>query len=172
MSSERSLVEAAKVDRSRFADLYELHFDRVYAFVARRVRDRAVTEDLTSEVFHHALASLDRYESRGVPFVVWLLRIASNKIADHWERVSRARGIPPPTESMTPDYEELDRDANLYRFVSELPEDQRRVLEMRFVEQKSIRDTAVELARSEGAIKQLQFRALENLRTRLGENNG
>ena len=168
-SNERRLVEAAQADRRQFADLYELHFDRVYAFIARRVRDRASAQDLTSEVFHHAIASLDRYESRGIPFLAWLLRIASNKLADHWQALARERGIPPPVESIEPDYEELDRQAALFRAVNDLPEDQRRVVEMRFVEQKSIRETADELSRSEGAIKQLQFRALENLRVRMGE---
>jgi RNA polymerase sigma-70 factor, ECF subfamily len=171
-SNDRHLVEAAKADRRRFADLYELHFDRVYAFISRRVRDRPSTQDLTSEVFHHALAGLDRYEPRGVPLSAWLFRIASNKIADHWQGRARERGIPPPSESVEPDYEEIDRQAALYRAVSDLPQDQRRVIELRFVEQKSTREVAEELQRSEGAIKQLQFRGLETLRARMGEQNG
>jgi RNA polymerase sigma-70 factor (ECF subfamily) len=171
-SSERQLVEAAQADRRCFADLYELHFDRVYAYIARRVRDRAATQDLTSEVFHHALAAIDRYEWRGIPFAVWLYRIAANKIADHSQRLARERGIPPPPEAIEPDYEEIDRQAALFRAVGELPEDQRRVIELRFVEQKSTREVAEELQRSEGAIKQLQYRGLETLRARMGEQHG
>jgi RNA polymerase sigma-70 factor (ECF subfamily) len=56
----------------------------------------------------------------------------------------------------------------LFQLVDRLPEAQFRVIHMRFVEQKSIREIAQELARSEGAVKQLQFRALENLRDQLG----
>ena len=56
------MVEAAQRDPSRFGDLYERHFDRVYAFVVRRVRDRDVAEDVTSDVFHKALAKLPQYE--------------------------------------------------------------------------------------------------------------
>jgi RNA polymerase sigma factor (sigma-70 family) len=48
-----------------------------------------------------------------------------------------------------------------------LPPDQRRVLEGRFFEQRSIRELAQELGRSEGAVKQLQFRALETLRNHM-----
>ena len=40
---ERALIEAAKRDPGRFADLYELNFDRVYAYISRRVRDRTDT---------------------------------------------------------------------------------------------------------------------------------
>jgi PhnB protein len=52
---ERLLIEAAKSDPRRFGDLYERNFDRVYAFVARRAGSRSEAEDLTAEVFHHAL---------------------------------------------------------------------------------------------------------------------
>jgi len=55
---ERVLVEAAQSDTSKFDALYELHFERVYAYVASRVQDRATAEDVTSEVFHKALANL------------------------------------------------------------------------------------------------------------------
>ena len=55
---ERLLVEAAQKDPARFAQLYELNFERVYAYVVRRVRERGTAEDLTSEVFHKALAHL------------------------------------------------------------------------------------------------------------------
>jgi RNA polymerase sigma-70 factor (ECF subfamily) len=51
--------------------------------------------------------------------------------------------------------------------LNELAEDQRRVLVMRFAEEKSIGEIARELGRSEGAVKQLQFRALENLRKKI-----
>jgi len=93
---ERQLIEAAQADPRRFAELYERNFDRVYAFIARRTGDRAVAEDLTSEVFHHALAHLGRFEWRGVPFAAWLLRIARNAVADRWERMAREHGAPTP----------------------------------------------------------------------------
>lgn len=169
-AGERALIEAAQKDPSRFAELYELHFYRVYAYVARRVGNRDAAEDLTAEVFHQALANLAKYEWRGVPFVAWLYRIAANAITDRWSRASRESGNPVPD---TPGHSDVSIDdveerAAMFRAVSELPADQRRVLEMRFAEEKSIRDVAQELGRTEGAVKQLQFRALENLRLRLG----
>src|SRR5438128_4774026 len=67
-ADERLLVDAAQRDASRFAALYENNFEVVYAYVARRVRDRAATEDLTSEVFHKALQNLPRFKWTGAPF--------------------------------------------------------------------------------------------------------
>ena len=169
-SDERLLIEAAQKDPSRFAELYELHFNRVYAYVARRVRDRAETQDLTAHVFQQALANLGKFKWRGAPFAAWLYRIASNAIADHARRNMReSNDLQSATETTAAavDLEEVERRARLFRAVDKLPDDQRRVIVLRFSEEKSIREIADELGRSEGAIKQLQFRGLENLRSRL-----
>src|SRR6185369_7888573 len=98
---EKLLIEAAQQDPRRFAELYEANFERVYAFIVRRVHDRTKSEDLTSEVFHHALANLCRFEWRGVPFSVWLFRIAANAIVDRWKKRSR--------ETVDSDSDDLDQ---------------------------------------------------------------
>jgi RNA polymerase sigma-70 factor (ECF subfamily) len=168
MEQERQLIEAAQKDPSRFADLYENNFERVYAFIVRRVRDRHEAEDLTAEVFKHALANLSRFEWRGVPFAVWLFRIAANEIADRWKRISKESPDPASDDLDQASWPDIERRATLSQLVDSLPDDQRSVIIKRFVEQKSIRDIAQEFGRSEGAIKQLQFRALESLRARAG----
>lgn len=170
---ERRLVESAQRDPRRFAEIYQQNFERVYAFIARRVRDRALAEDLTSMVFQRALENLPRFEWRGIPFTVWLLRIARNAVTDHWHRAAREHGNPVLEETEDPiDLEEVERRARLFQFVDALPPDQRRVVVERFVEQRSIREIAQTLGRSEGAVKQLQFRALGNLRARMSEFHG
>jgi RNA polymerase sigma-70 factor (ECF subfamily) len=55
----------------------------------------------------------------------------------------------------------------LFRLVKTLPAEQQRVVVMRFVEEKSIKEVATEIRKSEGAVKQLQFRALTTLRARM-----
>jgi len=169
-ADDRVLVEAAQRDPSRFADLYERHFERVYAFVVRRVRDRDVAEDVTAEVFHRALASLPKYEWRGAPFGAWLFRIASNAIADRFKRSAReaAALVDAPDASVFLDVDHIDQVARLFRLVDMLPADQRSVIIHRFVDERSIRDVAQRMNRTEGAIKQLQLRALETLRARMG----
>lgn len=171
-SDERLLIEAAQRDTSRFAELYEGNFNRVYAYIARRVGDRDQAQDLTSDVFHQALANLSRFEWRGVPFAAWLLRIAANAVADHANRVARERRIPVADEPEQATLEDAEHRARLFRLVDDLPREQRRVVMLRFAEQKSIREIAAEIGRSEGAVKQLQFRGLQHLRTRIGDRNG
>lgn len=166
-SDERLLIEAAQRDPSRFAALYELNFARVYGFIARRVRDRAVAEDITADVFHRALENLGKYQWQGAPFAAWLLRIAANALTDHWRKTAR-QPVPTADELLDSAVEdETESRAILAEMVAGLPEDQRRVILRRFVDQRSIKEIAAELGRSEGAVKQLQLRALENLRARM-----
>lgn len=170
-AGERLLIEAAQQDSGRFGELYELHFDRVYAYVSRRLGDRDAAQDVTSEVFHHALANLKSFEWRGAPFGAWLMRIASNAIADRWRRATRERPdalVDEPADD-APNAEEVELRAQLFRLVRGLPSEQRRVIEMRFAGEKSIREIAVALGRTEGAVKQLQFRGIQALRAEAGK---
>src|SRR5205807_2054046 len=75
---DRMLIEAAQRERSHFAELYEQNFHRVYTFIARRAAGREEAQDLTAEVFHQALASLETFKWQGTPFIAWLYGIATN----------------------------------------------------------------------------------------------
>jgi len=172
--AEGVLVEAAQSDPEKFDALYELHFERVYAFAASRVRDRATAEDVTSEVFHKALANLPSYEWRGVPFAAWLLRIAANAIVDYAKRA--AREFPASDDSQEPpndpvvqasEVRAIEHRAQLFRLVKQLPAIQKQVVLERFVEQRSIKEIARRLGKTEGAVKQLQLRAVQNLREQM-----
>jgi RNA polymerase sigma-70 factor, ECF subfamily len=174
-ADERLVVEAAQADLSKFEVLYELHFDRVYFFIISRVHDRTIAEDLTSEVFHKALANLPNYQWRGTPFSAWLFRIASNEIVDYFKRSDREQqpdelehALAQPDLSST-DLDFIERRVHFFRLVEQLPEIQRRVVCERFVDERSIREIARRLSKTEGAIKQLQFRALRTLRAQIGD---
>jgi RNA polymerase sigma-70 factor, ECF subfamily len=169
IDDERQLVEAAQKDPGRFGDLYERNFERVYAFIVRRVQDRHEAEDITAEVFQHALANISKFEWRGVPFAIWLFRIAANAMADRWKKNAKQSAGPISDDDLDQScWPDIERRTMLFQLVDNLPADQRSVVIKRFVEEKSIREIAQEFGRSEGAIKQLQFRALESLRDRVG----
>jgi RNA polymerase sigma-70 factor (ECF subfamily) len=160
---ERTLIAAAQADPARFGELYDRYVQRVYGFVSRRVGNRAAAEDITSAVFEQALANLPKFEWRGVPFAAWLIRIAANALADHWRRTAHEAGAAAEMPGAI-EMDAIEQRAILFQLVERLPELQRRVIELRFGEEKSIREIATALERSEGAVKQLQLRALENLR--------
>ena len=130
---------------------------------------------MTAEVFRKALENLSRFKWTGAPFGAWLLRISSNLIADRAsERPGKRRSskgvttgdASPAAQTQQSVVEDAERSARLFRLVDDLADDQQRVIIMRFADEKSIREIAGELGRSEGAVKQLQFRALQNLRSK------
>lgn len=193
-NDERLLISAAQQDPRRFAELYERNFERVYAYIAHRVRDRDVAEDLTAEVFHQALATLKRFEWRGVPFAAWLIGIAAHMIAARWRGLAarpqevaaaealeefggigdnghgsngNGNGYYAATQVGARDLAEVEQRALIAKLVATLPGDQQLVITRRFLEHRSIREIAQEMGRTEGAVKQLQFRALENLRAHI-----
>ena len=163
-ADERSLIAEAQRDASRFGALYERYFDRVYAFVVSRVHDRNAAEDLTSQTFHRALENLGKFEWRGVPFSAWLLRIAANAMADRWASMGRERGSEAAEATESIDTDAIENRARLFGLVRRLPPEQRRVVLLRFVEQRSVREIATAMQKTEGAVKQLQFRAIQSLR--------
>lgn len=167
---ERQAIEAAQADPARFLDLYDRHFHRVWAYLLRRTANRAEAEDLTSEVFRRALENLRGYQWRGKPFAAWLLRIAANALAHRWEKAGR-ESCDPPAEAPDPDTD-LEQRAMLFQAVERLPDVQRRVIELRYVEDRSLLEVAEALGKTEGAVKQLQKRALERLRAELEASHG
>jgi RNA polymerase sigma-70 factor (ECF subfamily) len=169
---ERLRVEEARQDPARFAELYENNFERVYAYIAHRVRNRDEAEDLTAEVFHQALVSLPQFAWRGTPFIAWLLGIAAHTLADRWHRTNTLREVDSVELDQLGTEDDVERRAMLYQLVETLPPDQKLVIVQRFVAQKSIREVAAELGRSAGAVKQLQLRALQSLRDRIRSNHG
>lgn len=173
LEAERRLIEASKRQPRRFAQLYERYFDRVYAFALTRTRDRAAAEDVTAETFRVAFENLARFEWRGVPFSAWLFRIAANAAADQARLASRAEELTESHAVRDESWEarliEVETRARLFELVGRLPKDQRRVIVMRFGQERSVRDVAEAMRRSEGAVKLLQHRAMQTLRAWVGD---
>ncbi len=169
-------------ERGAFGLLYQRHVERVYNFVVFRVRDTAVAEDLTQEVFINALrgiSSLDHPER----FVPWLLAIAGNRIRNHWRSASRRPNLAEPDaagdplDAVTGDDVMADLEArvaaeDLLSGAARLTDLQREVLALRFVAGLSVAETAMLMRRSEGAVKNLQHHALASLRRHLAAAGG
>ena len=67
---------------------------QVVQYVYRRVGDRTVAEDITSEVFVRAVRGCAIYTDRGFGPRPWLLTLASRLIKDHWRSTRRRPEIP------------------------------------------------------------------------------
>ncbi|MFZ5828016.1 MAG: sigma-70 family RNA polymerase sigma factor [Bacillota bacterium] len=175
-SEEQWLVEKAKRDPEYFGELYDLHFDRIYAYIYRKTGDRQAAEDLTSETFMKALANLQGYKYTGQPFAAWLYRIASNLVTDYYRArrpvASLDEGLQTVAPGATPEEAALalDDQQAVIRAIQTLSPDQQDVVLMRFSGDMKLKDIATALGKTEGAVKALMFRALGSLKGKLTES--
>jgi RNA polymerase sigma-70 factor (ECF subfamily) len=84
-NDERSLVESAKHDRAALAALYREHYSAIAGYVHRRVSDRDEANDIVSDVFLEMVRGIKRYRHRGIPFRIWLYRLATAQLS-RWAR--------------------------------------------------------------------------------------
>jgi len=180
-SNERitALVDLARAgDAEAFGQLYDHYMPGIFRFVYYRVGSRPLAEDLTSETFVRGLRSIQRFQWQGRDFSAWLTTIARNLITDHYKS-SRSRlelvteEVPEsPSGSAGPEDDVLTAISNelLLDAVNQLPREQRDCVLMRFIQGMSTAQTAAALDRSEGAVKQLQLRAVRTLATLVSED--
>lgn len=177
---EAQLIERAiKGDPDAFARLYDSYVDAIYRFVFFRIRDERGAEDLTSQVFLKAWEKLDSYELRNVPFGAWLFRIARNAVIDHYRAHRESTSLESDDATWLKAPQDVDAEVEskidtewLLATLSQLTEDQRQVLTLKFIEGLSTQEIAQVMGKREGAIRALQMRGLQALATLIEGQNG
>jgi RNA polymerase sigma-70 factor (ECF subfamily) len=183
---ERALVERSRSDASAFAELYDFYLPRIYRFIARRVGERAVAEDLTAMTFERALGTIRRGDFRNESFGGWLYRVASNAIVDHVRRDRRTvplgggngagddgrdedREIRLGDEAATGAFAAaVDRDV-VRRALLRLPEAQRRLLVLKFFDGLELDELCTALGCSRPTFAVKLHRALRALRAAVAQ---
>ncbi len=171
---QRLLRQAQRGEAEAFAQLYRAHVQAIFRYIAHRVSDPPLAEDMTADVFTRALEAMPKYRDQGKPFIAWLYRIAHARVIDHYRRTSRrpaASDVDDELLPITPDMDTamLRRQAarTLRMAISGLTDDQQQVVILRFIEGHRIETVAEMLGKQPNAIKALQFRALRALAGRL-----
>ena len=161
-------------DREAFGELYERLSPKVYSYLYYHLNGRAqLAEDLAEEVFVKVLEKLGRYQDRGLPFSAWVFRIAHNHLIDHVRAqpkqglvsIEDCHDLPEHRSERTLDLALTHTE--LIRAISQLTEDQRRVVVLRFLQGMSTAETARVLGKTEDAVKKLQARGLQVLKKNL-----
>src|SRR6476646_550544 len=178
LDRDRRLVEAAQADPARFEALYRKYLAQVYSFAFYELHDHHEAEDATERTFLAALANLGRFEERALPadgegastFRVWLFQIARNVIAErrrlgrrHPEAPLEAAATVAAPGDVQREAERHDAAEAAWGAVARLPDDRRRALILRFVDEMSTAEIAGVLGRSEGAVRVLIHRALRSV---------
>ena len=169
---EKLIASAIGGDSSAFGLLYDYYQPMIYRFVVLKVSRREEAEDITHQVFLNAWQNVRRYEHRGHPFSSWLYRIARNQIIDHYraqkEEVSLEK-LALEDIAVLPQVSAADPSAKLetervLRAVRKLKAEYQDVIILRFIEDLSIKETASALKKTEGAVKLMQHRAMQELK--------
>jgi len=175
LDEEAHWVERARNEPEAFLVLYKLYLPALYRYCYYRTGSKAEAEDAVAETFLQAREYIHRYQFREIPFSHWLYRIAGRIVS----REGRRRQREVQMEELAPDAAARDEALNgvstrldLEAALRTLPKLQQEALSLRYIQDLSLRDTARIMDRSEGAVKQLTFRALQTLRERLGKDEG
>ena len=186
VSDEELVVRVRDGDRLAFDSLYQRYFKRIYAFLDKRLRNRADTEETTQEVFINVFSSLDSYRGEA-PFAAWIFGLTRRTLAGRFKR-KRHPMVPlldEDDESMgsslvgdgsthsareaTPHeiYEMAERAALLrHALEHELSPEQRRVFELHHLESMPIAEIARTLSKTEDSVKSNLYRTRKILLSR------
>jgi len=164
------LVELAqKGDTEAFGRVYDELVKPVYRYIFYRV-DKNIAEDLTEETFLKAWKNLSKYKKGKYPFSAWIFRIAHNLVVDHYRKFESSTEI---NEEYTdtklhasPSYQVNLRlnELKLKSAINKLPENYQQVILLKYINEEDNGTIAKVIGKTEGAVRTLQFRALEKLR--------
>ena len=173
----RLIERARQGDAEAVSALYQMYAQAIYRYVVYRVGDEGDAEDLTAEVFLKMVEALPAYQPSGAPFEAWLYRIASARVIDFYRRRGRRPQVelseqlpgtgPLPEERL---YHKQEA-AELRAALASLSPEHQNVLILRFVENRSHKEVAALLGKSEPAVRMIQHRALTQLAEALGSDS-
>ena len=169
--AEWDLVKRAQqFDAAAIEALYQAYYPKIYNYGFLQMGDVHSAEDLASDVMLKMIESINKYTFRGLPFGAWVFRIARNRLIDLHRR-RRRRGEVDLSETLSSALASpqalaeraLER-RQLQVALKHLTDEQRQVIVLKFIEGFDNRSVGKIMARSEGAVKSLQHRALGSLR--------
>ena len=170
LEDELRQIEIAKKDPRQFAPLYKKYHEAIFRYVYKRVDDEEAAYDITSCVFVKALASLAKYEFRGVPFSSWLFRIAKSELYQSFRDKKAQRTVSLDSVTIVQFIDELNEDFSeeqritLLNSLKLLKDNQLQLIEMRFFEKRSFKEIGEIVGLTENNAKVKTFRALVKLK--------
>jgi RNA polymerase sigma-70 factor (ECF subfamily) len=170
MRQEQEQVELARRDVEHFRPLYNKYYERIFLFVWQRVDDEESAHDVTSQVFLKALTNLHKYQFRGVPFASWLYRIAQSEVYNAYRKLKVQPTVQMDSAGIKDMQDEMEEDVLgpylpiLSESISELPEDDISLIQMRFFEKRAFKEIAEILDITENNAKVKTYRILEKLK--------
>jgi len=171
------IEKVRKGDTESFGEIYDILLSDIYRFIFYKVSHKETAEDLTEDTFFKIWQNLDKYEKTEVPFTSWAYRIAYNTVIDHTRKdkqiVEIIEEIHDEDMSTSREAEQFYNQKILERALTHLPETQKEVVILKYVNDLSNKEISEVTGKSETAIRTLLSRAIAKLKevlTRLEED--
>ncbi|WP_112604677.1 RNA polymerase sigma factor [Micromonospora noduli] len=167
------VARAQAGDAEAFGQVYDHYADQVFRFIYRRVLDRQVAEDLTSETWLRALRNLAAFSRPGGDFSAWVTTIARNLTINHLQAhqrrerpVAEVHDLVPTGDAAGPEAAAVQRLTSeaLAKGIAQLSPVQQQCITLRYLRELSIEETAQALGKTPSAVKAAQHKALKALR--------
>jgi RNA polymerase sigma-70 factor (ECF subfamily) len=143
---------------------------RLIGYARRRLPDACLAEDCAQEVLARAVELADRFEHRGPgSYDAWLVGIARRVVLEMSRAATRTISVPEvPDRATAPDVEDAviggaDR-RRLAVALGKLSDAERRILHLRYVEERDAASAGEEVGMEPGALRMAQLRASRRLR--------
>ncbi len=165
------ITRAQALDQSAFGELYDLFAAKIYRFISYKLPTREMAEDVLQETFMKAWQALPKLNPEKLYFNAWLYTIARNLINDQYRAVKRR----PTPDTLDNYYDLADNDdpaqntddilhkEKLRSILNELPASYKQVLELRFLQEFSVEETAKVMGKTVIAVRVMQHRAIKKL---------
>ena len=170
LDRELKVIELAKKDLDAFGYIYDKYFKQIFLFILKRVSDKELSSDLTSQVFIKALENIGKYEYRGFPFSSWLYRIAVNEVNQHYRKAAKHVEVEITENELGVILDDADVDRNqahrdlLVEILNELPQEMTQLIDLRFFEGQSFREIGEIFGITEDNAKVKLYRVLKKMK--------
>jgi len=175
LMQELEWIKRAKEDPRSFEPLYNKYYEQIFRYIYQRMDDKEMAHDITSQVFLKAMANIQKYEYRGVPFASWLYRIAKSELYQSFRDEKATRTVNVETVSLSDMIEEIEEDmseesrAVLLKAIAELNEEEVQLIEMRFFEKRSFKEVGDILEITENNAKVKTHRIIQKMKKLFNE---
>lgn len=168
------LMELAKNgDAKAFAKLYQMYFTPVYRYIYIRTRNKTEAEDLTQTVFLKTLQTLGGFKNLGRPPLAYFFTAARHTVINFWRKKKEIPASDAEQDFLKAPYEkdnpqalaEAQEQLNIIKSsLADLTDEQQEIITLKFISELTNKEIGAITGKSEAAIRQLQFRALRELK--------
>lgn len=167
---EYQWVSEAQVNPKKFDPIYRKYYSKIFTYIDRRIQNKELASDITSQVFIQAIQRINTYEEKGYSFGSWLFRIAHNALCQEFRDVKRSKVVDLEinqlflVEGLDGSEEKEERLQLLELALKKIKRKYLEIIELRYFENLSFREIGLQLGISENTAKVRCFRALDKLK--------